>query len=78
MAKIDLSGVWSLRCDREGFGSIPARIPGENCSALIDAGLVPDPYVGFHEKDIQWVRDHDWFWSREFEVDADFLKQPRI
>ena len=78
MSKIDLSGTWTLSCGKPGFQAIPARIPGENCSALIDAGIVPDPNIGFNEKTIQWVRDHDWTWSRRFEVGADFLKQPRI
>ena len=78
MAKIDLSGTWTLSCDKPDFQAIPARIPGENCSALIDAGLAPDPYVAFNENEIQWVRDHDWTWSRRFEVSPDFLKQLRI
>ena len=60
MAKIDLTGVWSLTCDKPDFGAIPARIPGDNCSALIDAGLAADPNVGFNENDIQWVRQYDW------------------
>ena len=78
MAKIDLSGTWSLSCGKLGFEPIPARIPGENCSALIDAGLAADPYVGFNENEIQWVREYDWTWSRKFEVGEDFLDQKRI
>ena len=78
MSKIDLSGNWNLSCDKPGFQAIPARIPGENCSALIDAGLAPDPYIGFNENEIQWVREYDWTWSRQFEVTPEFLKQPRI
>ena len=69
MSQIDLAGIWSLTCDKENFSPIPAQIPGENCSALIEAGTVPDPYIGMNENDIQWVRDHDWTWSRSFEVD---------
>ena len=78
MSKIDLSGTWTLSCNKPGFQAIPARIPGENCSALIDAGLVPDPYVGLQEKDLQWVREFDWTWSRDFELDPGFLDQKRI
>ena len=78
MSKIDLAGVWSLTCDKENFSPIPAQIPGENCSALIEAGIVPDPYIGVNENDIQWVRNFNWTWTRNFEADADFLKQKRI
>ncbi|MBR4665124.1 MAG: glycoside hydrolase family 2 protein, partial [Lentisphaeria bacterium] len=78
MSKISLSGTWTLSCNKPDFRAIPAQIPGENCSALIDAGLVPDPYVGLQEKDLQWVREYDWTWSRNFELDPGFLDQKRI
>lgn len=63
MSRIDLSGVWSLNCSKSGFQPIPARIPGDNCSALIDAGLAGDPNIGFNEMDFQWVREYDWCWT---------------
>ena len=78
MNKIDLSGTWTLSCTKPGFQAIPGPIPGENCSALIDAGLAPDPYIAFNENEIQWVREYDWTWSRKFEVGEDFLDQKRI
>ena len=78
MAKIDLSGIWNLSCDKPDFQTIPAQIPGENCTALIDAGILPDPNIGFNEKVFQWIRKYDWTWNRKFEVSADFLKQKRI
>ncbi len=78
MSKIDLSGTWSLSCGKDGFAAVPARLPGENCSALIEAGVLPDPYIGFNEREFQWMREYDWTWRRRFDVDADFLKQKRI
>ena len=77
-AVIYLAGVWQLACTREGFAPIPAKIPGENCTALIEAGLAPDPNLGFNENDFQWVRDYDWTWSRTFNVTAEFLRRDRI
>ena len=78
MKKIDLSGIWTLTCDKENFHPIPAKIPGENCSALIENNLLPDPYIAQNENLFQWVRDYDWTWRRSFEVDAQFLQQKRI
>ena len=78
MEKINLAGLWHLDCSKEGFQTIAARIPGENCSALIEAGIVPDPYIGFNENEIQWVREYTWSWSREFDVSPEFLAQARI
>ena len=78
MSKINLSGIWDLSCGKPDFKTIPAQIPGENCTALIDAGILPDPNIGFNERDFQWIRKYDWTWNRKFEVTAEFLKQKRI
>ena len=78
MSKIDLSGIWNLSCDKPDFQTIPARIPGENCTALINAGILPDPNIGFNEQDFQWIRKYDWTWNRKFEVSAEFLERKRI
>jgi beta-mannosidase len=78
MAKLDLAGAWVLSCGRKGFAPIPARLPGDNCSALIDAGVLPDPYVGFNEREFQWIREYGWTWRREVTIDKAFLAQERI
>ena len=78
MIKLDLAGIWQLSCDKADFTAIPAQIPGENCSALIENKLAADPYIAMQENDLQWVRNYDWMWSRTFEVTAEFLKQKRI
>ena len=78
MIKLDLAGIWQLSCDKADFTAIPAQIPGENCSALIENKLAADPYIAMQENDRQWVRNYDWMWSRTFEVTAEFLKQKRI
>ena len=75
---IDLAGTWQLTCDKTDFAPIPSQIPGENCSALIENNLLPDPYIGMNENLFQWVRDYDWTWQREFEVTADYLQEKRI
>lgn len=78
MAKLDLAGLWSLSCDKPGFHAIPAQVPGDNYSALLDAGLIPDPNIGMNERNVQWPRDYRWTWRRTFELDSAFLAQGRI
>lgn len=36
---------------------------------LLDAGLVPDPFVDRNELDVQWVAKKDWEYKCEFTVD---------
>jgi beta-mannosidase len=42
MKKIDLSGEWMLE-SKSGEWSVPATVPGDNVSALLAAGKIPDP-----------------------------------
>lgn len=65
---IDLSGSWQLR-DEPGSTSCPIQIPGDVHSALLAAGLIPDPYFGANEEAVQWVAKRDWKISRSFSVE---------
>ncbi len=78
MSKINLAGVWKLTCDKEGFSPIEANVPGDNASALLRAGLLPDPNVGLNELEVQWIGRYDWRWERSFTVDREFLNAERI
>ena len=39
---------------------------------------MPDPYWGRNERETQWVGRHEWTFSREFDVPADFLGRPSL
>ena len=43
--RLDLSGTWRLD-DDDGRVSADDRVPGDVHSALLAAGIIPDPYVG--------------------------------
>jgi beta-mannosidase len=69
---IDLSGEWSLS-SADGAHKTIMRLPGDVHSALLAADLIPDPYRGRNENDVQWVAQQDWIVERRFtinEVDA--------
>ena len=68
MNKLLLNGTWNLT----GAGkSCNAVIPGDFHTALLNAGLIPDPYYGFNEKECLWVGKTDWTISRTFEYHKD-------
>jgi beta-mannosidase len=81
MKTIDLTGEWELRQTGEGTprlaGPVPMRVPGDNISALLRAGLIPDPYEGTRELDLQWIGSSDWLLSRRFTVERGFLEGRR-
>jgi len=65
---LDLTGQWSL-ADAQGEYRLSAAVPGDVHSALLAAGLIPDPYAGRNEYAVRWVADRDWILSRSFTLD---------
>lgn len=70
---LDLSGVWSLKSSEWKEETIPANLPGDNYSALLAAGKIPDPHYGRNELAVQEFRRYDWEYSRDFDVPAELL-----
>ncbi|ADN01224.1 beta-mannosidase [Spirochaeta thermophila] len=60
MKYIDLSGTWNLSCITRDLPEVPMEVPGDVHSALIQAGIIPDPYQGTNELEVQWVGREDW------------------
>lgn len=58
-----LSGNYEL----SGAGKkCTAAVPGDFHSALLAAGIIPDPYYGRNESDVLWVGRTDWTIRRTF------------
>jgi beta-mannosidase len=75
--RIDLAGTWQLR-DAQAGNACPLAIPGDVHSALLAAGLIPDPFIGMNEELVQWVGERDWIATRTFQVDAAMLAAPSV
>ena len=58
--------------------AVPCPIPGDNFSALQDAGRIPDPYWRENEAKVQWVAERDWIFSRAFDVPAALLRHRAV
>lgn len=71
--QLDLSGEWTLTGSGRRDKAIPAVLPGDNYSALLAAGEIPDPFYGKNELAVQWTRQHDWEYRREFDVPEELL-----
>jgi beta-mannosidase len=64
----DLAGRWTLS-DESGAYVVPFDLPGDGVSALVKAGVIPDPYWGRNEYDCRWVCERDWVATRTLVVD---------
>ncbi len=71
--KIHLPERWTLSSKEKNI-RIPLRIPGDNCTALLRAKLLPDPYYSDNEKLWRWVGETDWQMSTQFSLRKEDLR----
>lgn len=84
LGAIDLNGTWRMKDFVRGIGesrqvylpgrmpqdTLPVDVPGTVRTALLAAGEIPDPYVGYDNEKSLWVEDKEWWFFRSFDVDA--------
>lgn len=70
----DLHDGWTLTAVA---GPVPAElvgvrvrttVPGTSHTALLDAGLIPDPYLDRNEDVLAWMRRTDWAYERQLDL----------
>ncbi len=71
MKKLILDKNWELERPKDG-SIVPAAIPGDNISALFEAGRIPDPYYGRNETELQWIGREPWIFRNRFKLDGGF------
>ena len=73
---VDLAGEWRLSAD--GAEPVTAVLPGDDYSALLDAGRIPDPYYGCNERIVQWPRELAWTFERDFQIPPELLARKSV
>ncbi|MER5646163.1 glycoside hydrolase family 2 TIM barrel-domain containing protein [Streptosporangium sp. NPDC002524] len=72
--RLDLGGEWELTWaagpedvpEAVRTAAVPAHVPGEVHTALLAAGLIADPDVGWGELAQRWVGHSHWVYRRHF------------
>ncbi|WP_459191019.1 beta-mannosidase [Halosimplex sp. J119] len=72
-----LNGSWQYR-QRGGGEWREGSVPGGVYTDLLNAGEIPDPFVGDNELDVQWVGRTDWTYRRTVDVDDRLLDYERL
>lgn len=57
---------------------LPAQTPGCIHTDLRRAELIPDPFWGSNERDLQWIEREDWTFRARFDAPADLLARERV
>ena len=74
MIRRTLEGVWTLYEYNSADRRYPVTVPGSVLSALLDAGVIPDPYYGRNEYLVLPCLDKDYCFERAFEADHSLLR----
>ncbi len=83
--QLSLNGEWKLFYFEPGQGiskqvhlpefaereAIAVQVPGDVHTALIRAGILPDPYYDEHPEACGWVEDYEWWYRTRFIVPPD-------
>lgn len=56
-------------------GYIPATVPGDVTSALVQNGIIEEPFLKTNTKKSLWIRDLSWWFIKEFEVSQALLDE---
>ena len=70
--KLSLNGEWKFKqCGESEW--LNANVPGCNYLDLIANDKIPDPFYGTNEKDLYWVSEKDWEYTKTFKLSKDIL-----
>ncbi|HEU4578624.1 MAG TPA: glycoside hydrolase family 2 protein [Polyangiaceae bacterium] len=84
---MELTGPWQFRQvgaapdagpPAAGERWLPARVPGTVHTDLLDNGLIPDPFWGTNERDLQWIGERDWEYRSALPAADELLAHERI
>lgn len=73
----DMPSRWSFRQQRK-VAVHPATVPGTVHTDLMANGMIPDPFIGENEREVQWVDKEDWVYETVFTPDSAVLAGKRV
>lgn len=72
MQTLSLNGEWQFR-QQQAAETFPAEVPGCVHTDLLRNGLIPEPFWGSNELQLQWIEETDWDYSTSFRVPDELL-----
>ena len=75
--EISLNDNWLVKSANDSI-KLTTNIPNEIHFDLYKNKVIPHPFFGDNEKNIQWVSENDWTYEKEFDVDSSFLTNENI
>jgi len=71
-----LNGSWKFHKNKDVEWN-NATVPGSVHLDLMNAGCIPDPFVGENEEKVQWVMEEDWEYTHNFSARTALFDQDK-
>ncbi len=89
LTEVKLGGLWKFKgfrgCDGEEQGAhlvdtkvegwLLAEAPLTAHTNLLANKLIPDPFMGVNEREVQWVNESEWWYRKEIELTPDVISK---
>ncbi|MBT8376331.1 MAG: glycoside hydrolase family 2 protein, partial [Bacteroidia bacterium] len=69
---MELSEGWAFKNTKDTLW-LPATVPGNVHTDLLDNGLINDPFIGSNENEVQWVSQGNWEYKTTFHLSDETL-----
>ncbi|MFP4540290.1 MAG: beta-mannosidase [Opitutales bacterium] len=69
---------WEFRDHTTGGSWRSAMVPGCVHRDLLAHDLIPDPFFGRHEQELQWIGEHEWEYRADVEIAPEMLAQEHV
>lgn len=73
----DLNGDWKFKSAKKSAWH-DAKVPGVVHTDLLRHNMIPDPFVGENERQVQWVDKEDWIYETVFDTDSTVFSQENV
>lgn len=64
---------WSFKKISDSYW-LPAKVPGTVHTDLYNNKIIPNPFFGNNEKDLQWIENETWEYQTSFKISKEELK----
>ena len=92
LSEVSLDGLWRFRgykgCNGEESGAHATQCPLEGWllaeapltahTNLMDNKLIPDPFIGCNEREVQWVNENEWWYRKEIDLTDELVGKDAV
>lgn len=69
-------GAYTAACPMQGW--LLAEAPLTAHTNLMDHKLIPDPFKGCNEREVQWVSENEWWYRKEIELTEEVVSKDAV